>query len=172
MAKSLPFVANDHQKVMIEKYIESFKTGSIDAHKDSQRAWIKDKGPIVEMNIGFIETYLDPTNTRAYFEGWVAMVDKAKSEKYQRFVSKSEEVVPLYPWPKEYEKDQFLQPDFTSLDLICFACNGCPLGINIPNYDDIRQEEGFKNVYLDNAMPKLTKDNMQFVTEEQRDLLF
>ena len=80
------YVANDNQKIMIEKYIESFKTGSIDAHKDSQRAWVKDKGPIVETNIGFIETYLDPTNKRAYFEGWVSMVDKAKSEKYGRFV--------------------------------------------------------------------------------------
>lgn len=68
--------------------------------------------------------------------------------------------------------DKFLSPDFTSLDLICFACNGCPLGINIPNYDDIRQVEGFKNVYLDNAMPKANKANMQYVTEEQRDILY
>lgn len=94
------------------------------------------------------------------------MVDKAKSEKYQKFVQKGAEIVKLFPWPHEYEMDKFLSPDFTSLDLICFACNGCPLGINIPNYDDIRQVEGFKNVYLDNAMPKANKSSMQYVTEE------
>jgi len=66
------------------------------------------------------------------------MVDKQKSEKYQTFVKKGADIVKLFPWPAEYEMDKFLSPDFTSLDLICFACNGCPLGINIPNYDDIR----------------------------------
>lgn len=110
----------------------------MEAHKDSQRAWIKDKGPIVESNMGWIESYIDPTNKRAYYEGWVAIVDKVKSEKYQNFVAKGDTVVPLFPWPAEFEKDKFLSPDFTSLDIICFATNGCPLGINIPNYDDIR----------------------------------
>ena len=32
--------------------------------------------------MGWIETYIDPSNTRAYYEGWVAIVDKEKSEKF------------------------------------------------------------------------------------------
>jgi len=76
-------------------------------------------------------------------------------------------VIPLLPWPKEMEKDTFLAPDFTTLDVINFSSNGCPLGINIPNYDDIRENEGFKNVYLGNAAGKITAANVQFATEEQ-----
>lgn len=62
MKEALKYVANDTQKRMVEKYIEHFNTGDIDAHKDSQREWVKDLGPVVESNIGWIETYIDPTN--------------------------------------------------------------------------------------------------------------
>ena len=140
---------------MVQKYIEHFNSGSIDDHKDSQRAWVKDKGPVVESNIGWIETYVDPENVRAYFEGMVAIVDKVKSEKFGNLVKSSETIIPLLPWPKEMEKDNFLAPDFTLLDIVTFASNSCPLGINIPNYDDIRCNEGFKNVFLGNVMASM-----------------
>jgi len=65
------------------------------------------------------------------------------------------------------EKEKFLAPDFTTLEVITFASDGCPLGINIPNYDDIREKDGFKNVYLGNVMPTLITKNVQFATPEQ-----
>jgi dipeptidyl-peptidase-3 len=65
------------------------------------------------------------------------------------------------------EKDTFLAPDFVTLEVISFATNSCPLGINIPNYDDIRDNEGFKNVFLNNSMPNYSAGAVQFATEEQ-----
>ena len=53
---------------MLRDYMISFENGSIEKHKDSQRWWLKDKNPVVEMNIGWIETYIDPMGVRAYYE--------------------------------------------------------------------------------------------------------
>lgn len=63
------YAANETQAKMMAEYVKSFTTGSLEAFKQSQRYWIQDKGPMVESDIGFVETYRDPHGIRGEWEG-------------------------------------------------------------------------------------------------------
>ena len=70
-----------------------------------------------------------------------------------------------------FEKPEFKSPDFIALDVLCFASDSCPIGINIPNYQDVQETDGFKNISLSNAYPSFKPSNLRFCKQEDQEVL-
>jgi len=113
------YAANDLEVRMLDEYMDSFSTGSIQAHKEAQGLWVKDSAPIVETMLGFIEYYRDPHSVRAEWRGFVMIQNKKESKYFQRLLDHAEKYIGLLPWNQgrsDFELDVFTKPDFTSME--------------------------------------------------------
>jgi dipeptidyl-peptidase-3 len=142
------------------------ETGDVSKHWDYTELWIKESSPIVESYIGVIENYRDPSAVRCEWEGFVAAVNPEESRFLHKFVGKSEAVLPLLPYPKSYEKTSFSIPSYNAIDILTFCVSAMPVGINLPNYDEIRITKGFKNVSLSNVLAALRPYRFDFLTDD------
>ncbi|KAJ5058664.1 peptidase family M49-domain-containing protein [Bipolaris maydis] len=154
------YAANKKQEDFLSQYIESFRTGDLEAYRNSQRTWITDKSPRVENIFGFVEPYRDPYGIRAEFEGLVAIMDLEETSKLTMLVESSGIFIKRLPWAGGdendgkgvFEKALFEPPDFSSIHSLAYCSSIIFPGINLPNYNDIRDELGFKNVIIANRM--------------------
>ena len=52
------------------------------------------------------------------------MVNKERTRAFGKLVDGAPAMIPKLPWSKDFEKDQFEPPDFTSLEVLAFASSG------------------------------------------------
>jgi hypothetical protein len=116
------YAASDLQREYLKSYIESFRSGNLDAYRHSQRLWVQDKAPRVENIFGFVEPYRDPHGTRAEFEALVGIPDDKETELLAKLVENSTTFIRRLPWATAendgkgpFEKTLFEAPDFSSI---------------------------------------------------------
>lgn len=171
--EAIKYAANEGQQNMLKNIAESFTTGSLQSHKKGSRFWVLDREPAVEAYIGFMFTYRDPAGERGEFFGWTSMMNRKLSEKFQKMVQGAEDFLVELPWGKDFEKDKFSKPDFTSIDVMAFAGSTVPVGLSIPiTYEELRHNDGFKNLTLGNVLnTRFKSDNCPFLSEEDQELM-
>ncbi|KAI1147263.1 peptidase family M49-domain-containing protein [Nemania diffusa] len=159
LVEATKYAANTLQRDFLRKYIQSFQTGSLNTYRESQRLWVRDRAPKVENIFGFVEPYRDPHGIRSEFEGIVAIANKEEGDLLSKLVENSAKFIRRLPWATSdndgrgpFEKSLFEPPDFSSIHSLAYCSSIIFPGINLPNYNDIRQEDGFKSVIIANRM--------------------
>ena len=68
----------------------------------------------------------------------------------------------------EYERSVFSKPSYNSLNVLVYPTTMPFVGINVPNYDQIRMKFGFKNVTLENmnSVAPPTAQQLSMIPEE------
>ena len=161
LSEAAKYCANETQRQMLEKLQDTFRSGDLEAYREAQRTWVKDRCPKVEVLFGFIEAYRDPYGTRAEFEGVVSITDPEGSKALNALVERSQTFIAELPWVKDtdvdglngpFESDLFEPPEYTSVHgrfclhpvfALCYLLNKPSaltysssmvyLGINLPN---------------------------------------
>ncbi len=91
----------------------------------------------------------------------MAISDRKETELLTKLVEESSKFIRRLPWATgtsendgkgPFEKCLFEPPDFTSIHALAYCSSIIFGGINLPNYNDIRQQHGFKNVIIANRM--------------------
>jgi dipeptidyl-peptidase III len=121
LTKALRFSANDTQTRCIMEYLESFKTGSLEAYRRSMKHWVEDYNPRVESIFGFVEPYRDPYGVRCEWRGIVSITDPEETAKLATLVNSSTKFIQELPWAVPgvnngtgpFEKFEFQAPHFS-----------------------------------------------------------
>ncbi|KAM0093320.1 hypothetical protein ACP6JD_003258 [Aspergillus fumigatus] len=144
LSEAMKYAANCEQQKLLSGIAESFASGDLNAYRQAQRVWVKDKAPKIETVFGFVEPYRDPLGVRAEFEGIVGISDQ-KEPKYSAGSLRLPPILFLSSLGRKgmrraTEKAHLRRNSLIFLILPAFR------------YNDIRQEDGFKNIIFANRM--------------------
>jgi dipeptidyl-peptidase-3 len=135
----------------LESLLSHLANGDIADHIRYSEQWVHDSAPTIESYLGVIESYRDPSGRHCEWEDFVAALDQTESRFLHDFVAQSAVILLLLPYSRVYERATFVPPSYNAINILTFCVSGMPVGINIPNYDDVRLTGSFKKVSLSNV---------------------
>jgi len=167
LQKALPY-ANKAQKEAISHLIEYFKTGDSSEFDKYNIAWVTDDSQ-VDAILGFVEVYKDPRGRKASFEGIVYCIDHKTTELMKKISQNAQLFEDRAPWDDKYKKTHVTFPAAHAVTVLLGTGDGgptIPLGINLPNSNELREKYGSKSVLLTNVLAATNGALDQKMTEE------
>ncbi len=134
--------------------IASYRTGSKEDRRTYDIAWVQDTASPVDTINGFTEMYLDARGIKGAWGALVFYVNEGKTAEIRRLAASAQWFEDRMPWDPQYRKPGVRGISASAIDVVVETGDAgpmTPLGINLPNDEEIRQHYGSKSVSLSNV---------------------
>lgn len=142
--------------------IHYYRTGEAVDFREYNIAWVKDKDSPVDTINGFIEVYTDARGQKASWEGIVYFNDPEKMEMITKYSDNAQWFEDHMPYDAKFRKPEVKGISAKAIQVVMEAGDAgpvTPIGINLPNPGDIREQYGSKSVSLTNVIDASDKSS-------------
>jgi len=138
----------------LQALIRFYTTGADSDRIAYDIAWVQDKASPVDTINGFVEVYMDSRGIKGAWEALVFYVNPEKTEGIRRLAASAQWFEDRMPWAPQYRKEGVRGITANAIDVVVESGDSgpiTPVGINLPNDQDIREKYGSKSVSLTNV---------------------
>jgi len=138
----------------LDALVKFYRTGEEADRKAYDIAWVQDQESPVDTINGFIEVYLDPRGVKGAWEGLVFYVNQEKTTRIKTLATNAQWFEDRMPWDAKYRKPSVQGIVANAIDVVVETGDSgpvTPIGINLPNDQEIREKFGSKSVALSNV---------------------
>ncbi|SIN72948.1 dipeptidyl-peptidase-3 [Singulisphaera sp. GP187] len=150
-AKHAPATMQDALLALVQFY----RTGANADREKYDIAWVRDKNSPVDTINGFIEVYMDARGVKGSWESVVFFVNQEKTGEIRKLAADAQWFEDHMPWIKEYRKPNVQGITANAIEVV-IETGDCgpitPIGINLPNDQEVRERYGSKSVSLSNVL--------------------
>ena len=135
--------------------VHYYRTGYAIDFREYNIAWVADGDSPVDTINGFIEVYLDARGQKGAWEGIVFYDDPEKTKMIRKFADEAQWFEDHMPYARQFRKPEVRGISARAIQVVTEAGDAgpvTPIGINLPNPRDIREQYGSKSVSLSNVV--------------------
>ena len=150
---AIPF-APEAMATALRALITFYRTGEEADRIAYDVAWVQDKVSPVDTINGFVEVYMDARGHKGAWEALVFYVNREKTAGIRRLAAAAQWFEDRMPWAPDYRKQGVRGITANAIDVVVESGDSAPVtpvGINLPNDQDIREKYGSKSVSLTNV---------------------
>jgi dipeptidyl-peptidase III len=144
----------------LEALVRFYRTGSADDRRAYDVAWVEDRDSPVDTINGFVEIYMDARGRKGAWEALVYYLHPEKTAAISRIAEHAQWFEDRMPWDPRYRKPRVTGVTARAIEVVIETGDSgpvTPIGINLPNDQEIRETHGSKSVSLSNVLEAYEK---------------
>ena len=151
---AVPF-ATQPMAEALRALVTFYRTGETADRRAYDIAWVQDQESPIDTINGFIEVYMDARGVKGSWEALVFYVNEEKTRAIKTLATNAQWFEDHMPWDPQYRKEGVRGITANAIDVVIEMGDSgpiTPIGINLPNDQEIREQYGSKSIALSNVV--------------------